>query len=92
MSNTLSVFQSNKDLTKWWLEQCRDDRFQQIILYTRSAFMEGQPTKEQITGADGFLQSMLGLVDAQETFQPMPDPGLVHDPIAAAKNLKPKAK
>ena len=70
------------------IEEKEQDWFPKVLMHARSSFMEQLPTQQEIIGAEAFLVAMLGLADAEETFQATPGPGLIHGSRAAAKEMK----
>lgn len=75
-----ALFLRNSDLAKYWVTIARDDRFSHVLVFAKSAMMEGNPTKEQIEGVERFCLLLETLADNEEGAGIIPTPGIFHEP------------
>lgn len=89
MSATKTEFQRDKELVKWWVSVVKDDRFDKMMVFVRSAMSELFLTDVQWTGAKKVLNVLTDLVEPDPSPSQIPSPGLIHQ-LAPTKALEGK--
>lgn len=78
MSTAKEVFQSNKELTKWWVSVTHDNRFDLVAVHARAQVAELRLTQEQAIGADLMMNLLANLPESEDRAMTFPNPGLHH--------------
>jgi hypothetical protein len=73
------TFLEQKELAAWWASISHDARFNQVLLYVRSGFMESNVTTETLTGAKAFEQLLTTISENESKAFQVPPAGLYHD-------------
>lgn len=93
--NTLEIFNRDKELRAWWVQVTTHQNFERVQMYARSAFLDLQPTQEQLRGAKMLEELQMGLAASPEAINQLPSPGLHHqiEPMPVKPNeQKPKKR
>lgn len=80
MNATKALFQSKKELRKWWAGVVDDPRFADVLLHSRSAFLESGATSDNLAGARYYEAILTNLPAADPAGGEFPSPGLIHHP------------
>jgi len=78
MNQIKALFQSKKDLCKWWAAVTGDPRFDDVLLHVRSMILENAQTTESLAGARHYENSLSTIGQAEEEGDDFPSPGLHH--------------
>lgn len=92
MANSRNLFQKDKELSQQWAAVSHSDWYAKVLIFARSEFMEHAPSSEAMTGARAFEVILSAMSDAEESAQPIPHTGLVHDLESIKPEIKPKRK
>lgn len=79
MTSTKELFHSKKPLRNWWAKIVEDPQFAEVLLHTRSAFIEGGLTEAQLQGAGEYERILTSLHEAEPGPVEIPSPGLHHN-------------
>lgn len=79
MNQIQSLFQSKKELRKWWAQVTEDPRFDDVLLHVRSMILQYGPSADQLAGARYYENAMVTIGQAEEVSDEFPSPGLHHE-------------
>jgi hypothetical protein len=87
---TKDLFHKNQELRKWFAAIVDHENWDTVLLFARSAFLEHNPTQEQLQGAKDFERALAGLPASDDSspgdILSTVKPGLVHQ-IETVKHL-----
>lgn len=83
MGAAKQIFEKSPELRKWWISIVEDDRFKQVLMFTRSELLDGNPApgERELQGALAYERNLVGLVEVPEPGTDLltsVNPGLSH--------------